>query len=254
MSTINTTKALFPAKFPQLLTGLALLSLSLVVSTAIAAKALLEVKSSNDVLIVTGSAKRPITSDYIVWGLSVSSQQPTAQAAYQDLQSQTERVQAYLQAKNVPTAAISMGAMETYAIPEVTENGQETGRTLAYRLTQRFEISADDVERYSKLSQEATELINEGINLTVEPPQYLYTQLAPLRIEMVAEATKDAKARAEAIASSTNSKVGSVRSAQTGVFQITPRNSTDVNDMGIYDTSSIEKDITAVVSITFSME
>ncbi|WLT37153.1 SIMPL domain-containing protein [Synechocystis sp. B12] len=71
---------------------------------------------------------------------------------------------------------------------------------------------------------------------------------------MVAEATKDAKARAEAIASSTNSKVGAVRSAQTGVFQITSRNSTDVNDMGIYDTSSIEKDITAVVSITFSMK
>lgn len=251
---MNTNKTLLPPKFPQLLTGLALLSLSLVVSTAIAAKALLEVKSSNDVLIVTGSAKRPITSDYIVWGFSVSSQQPTAQAAYQDLQSQMERVQAYLQGKNVPTEAITLGAMETYAIPEVTANGQETGRTLAYRLTQRLEISADDVERYSELSQEATELINEGINLTVEPPQYLYTQLAPLRIEMVAEATKDAKARAEAIASNTNSKVGPVRSAQTGVFQITSRNSTDVSDMGMYDTSSIEKDITAVVSITFSME
>lgn len=251
---MNTAKPLSPKNFPQLLTGLALISLSLVVSTAIAAKALLEVKKSNDVLIVTGSAKRPITSDYIVLGLSVSSQQPTAQAAYQDLKSQTERVQAYLKEKNVPTEAISLGAMETYAIPEITANGQETGETLAYRLTQRFEISGNDVERYSKLSQESTELINEGINLVVESPQYLYNELAPLRIEMVAEATKDAKARAEAIASNTNSKVGPVRSAQTGVFQITSRNSTDVSDTGTYDTSSIDKDITAVVSITFSMK
>ncbi|MFM7192339.1 MAG: SIMPL domain-containing protein, partial [Microcystaceae cyanobacterium] len=59
---------------------------------------------------------------------------------------------------------------------------------------------------------------------------------------------------AEAIAKNTNSQVGAVRSAQTGVFQITSRNSTEVSDMGTYDTSSIDKDITAVVSISFSMK
>jgi hypothetical protein len=45
-----------------------------------------------------------------------------------------------------------------------------------------------------------------------------------------------------------------VRDAKTGVFQITSRNSTDVSDWGIYDTSSIDKDITAVVSVTFGIE
>jgi hypothetical protein len=71
---------------------------------------------------------------------------------------------------------------------------------------------------------------------------------------MVAEATKDAKARAEAIARSTGNRVGTVRSAQTGVFQITARNLTEVSDSGIYDTSSLEKDITAVVSVTFVIQ
>ncbi|WP_265583467.1 hypothetical protein [Synechocystis salina] len=36
--------------------------------------------------------------------------------------------------------------------------------------------------------------------------------------------------------------------------QITSRNATDVSEMGMYDTSAVEKDITAVVSITFSMK
>jgi hypothetical protein len=48
--------------------------------------------------------------------------------------------------------------------------------------------------------------------------------------------------------------VGRVRDAKTGVFQITSRNSTDVSDSGIYDTSSIDKDITAVVSVTFGID
>jgi hypothetical protein len=241
-------------RFPQLFWGLVALSLAMVISTVIGAATVQQVKRAGDALSVTGSAKRPIRSDYVVLRLSISSQQPTAQAAYQDLKRQTERLQAYLKEKAVPDKATILSAIETNPIPEVTDSGRETGQTLAYRLTQRFEIRSNDVDQYSKLSQQSTELINEDINLVVDPPQYFYTQLSQLRIEMVAEATKDAKARAEAIAKSTDSQVGPVRNAQTGVFQITARNSTDVSDSGIYDTSSIEKDITAVVSVTFSMK
>jgi uncharacterized protein len=244
----------FINRFPQFFAGLAALSMALVVSSLIGATAIQDLKQADDALVVTGSAKRPIRSDYIIWRLSVSSQQPTAQAAYQDLKRQTEQVQAYLKAQQVSQEIITLNAIETYPIPEVSPNGQETGRTLAYRLTQRFEIRSTEVDRLTKLSQQATELINEGISLNSEPPQYLYTQLSKLRIEMVAEATKDAKVRAGAIARSTGDQVGAVRSAETGVFQITSRNSTDVSDSGIYDTSSIEKDITAVVSVTFGMK
>lgn len=241
-------------RYPQFFAGLVALSLALVGSTFIGATALRDVKSSNDVMVVTGSAKRPIRSDYIIWRLSVSSQQPTAQAAYQDLKRQTERVQAYLKENQVPAEAVTLSAIESYSIPEVAPNGRETGQTLAYRLTQRFEVRSTEVDRYTTLSQQSTDLINEGINLVSESPQYLYTELSKLRIEMVAEATKDAKARAEAIAQSAGNQVGAVRSAETGVFQITSRNSTEVSDYGMYDTSSIEKDITAVVSVTFGIE
>ncbi|MEM9506735.1 MAG: SIMPL domain-containing protein [Cyanobacteria bacterium P01_E01_bin.35] len=240
--------------FPQLFAGLTALSLSLVMSTFIFAHALREFKQANDVLLVTGSAKRPIQSDYIILRFSVSSQEPTAQAAYQNLKSQTESLQAYLQKQQVPDDAITFGTINTYTIPEIAANGRQTGQTLAYRLSQQLEIRSDQIEKYTELSQQANELINEGINLVSEPPQYLYTQLSQLRVEMVAEATKDAKARAEAIAESTGNKVGAIRSAKTGVFQITSRNSTDVSDYGIYDTSSLEKDITAVVSVQFRME
>jgi hypothetical protein len=39
-----------------------------------------------------------------------------------------------------------------------------------------------------------------------------------------------------------------------GVLQITAADSTDVSDYGVYDTSTIEKDMTAVVSISFAVE
>ena len=239
--------------FPQLFAGLVVLSGSLVITALIGSEAIRDFKQANDLLVVTGSAKRPIRSDYIIVRLAVSSQGATAQTAYQELKRQTGEVRAYLKNQQVPDDAITFSPIQNYAIPERTINGRETGRILSYRLTQRLEIRSDDVERYAQLAQEANELLNQGINLVSEPPEYLYTKLSQLRIEMVAEATKDAQARAEAIASSTETQVGTVRSAKTGVFQITSRNSTDVSDYGIYDTSSLEKDITAVVSVTFGM-
>ena len=240
-------------RFPELLAGLSLLSLSLIVSSFLWAGAIRSMKRGDDALLITGSAKRPIKSDYIVWKVSLSSQQPTTQAAYQELKARIDRVQRYLQAAKVPESEISLDSLDTVAIPEQI-NGKETGKTFAYKLSQKLEIRSNQVDRYAKLSQQITELINEGIPLTSEPPEYLYNELSKVRIEMVAEATKDAKARAESIAKSTGNRVGGVRSADTGVFQITPRHSTAVSNEGRYDTSSIDKDITAVVSVKFGIE
>jgi hypothetical protein len=85
------------------------------------------------------------------------------------------------------------------------------------------------------------------------PPQYYYTKIGDLKIEMLGEASKDAKERAERIASSTGNSIGSVKSARMGVLQITAADSTDVSDSGTYDTSTIEKDMTAVVNISFAV-
>lgn len=239
-------------RFPQLFWGLLSLSLALVVGAYLGSSA---IRSRNkDALTVIGSAKRPIRSDYIIWRSSVTSEQPTQQQAYQDIKRKTERVQAYLKSKNVPNDVITVGILESQTVPEVNANGVQTGNTKAFRLIQRFDVRSNDVDAIGALSRSSTELINEGVAFTSESPEYLYTQLSKLRVEMIAEATKDAKARAEAITQQTGGRIGVVRKAETDVFQITSRNSTEVSNSGTYNTSSLEKDITAVISITFAME
>jgi hypothetical protein len=106
----------------------------------------------------------------------------------------------------------------------------------------------------AKLAREANTLMMQGIPLTGSAPEYIYTELADIRIAMLGDATKDAKTRAERIAESVGASLGAVRSVHLGVFQVTTRNSTDVSSMGINDVSSIEKDITSVVHVTFGLE
>ena len=45
-----------------------------------------------------------------------------------------------------------------------------------------------------------------------------------------------------------------MRSSSLGVYQVVPRDSTDVSDYGINDTSSRDKDVNAVVSATFAVK
>ena len=71
---------------------------------------------------------------------------------------------------------------------------------------------------------------------------------------MLARATENAKQRAENMAKATGNKIGVIRSARMGVLQITPGTSTDVSDMGINDTSSLDKKVTAVVTASFAIE
>jgi len=115
-------------------------------------------------------------------------------------------------------------------------------------------VRSNDVQKIAQVAREATELINQGILIESNSPQYYYTQIGDLKIEMLGEAAKDAKVRAERIASSTGNSIGSVRSAKMGVLQITAADSTEVSDSGVYNTSTIEKDMTAVVNIGFAVD
>ena len=149
---------------------------------------------------------------------------------------------------------MSVKAVEMQPVNETTGEGRETGRILAYRLSQSFEVRSADVDMITRLSQRASELMAQGVPLAAQPPEYLFTKLADLRISLLEDATKDAKLRAEAITRSTGGSVGAVREARMGVFQITPRFSTEVSDYGVYDLTSVEKDVTAVVRVTFGVK
>ena len=70
----------------------------------------------------------------------------------------------------------------------------------------------------------------------------------------IAKATENAKLRAENMVKATGNKIGFMRSAKMGVFQITPVNSTEIADWGVNDTSSLDKKVTSVVNASFSIE
>jgi uncharacterized protein len=230
------------------------LALGLVVSSIILGWSYTSKKSGDEAVTVTGSARKRIKSDLVVWSAGVSYQAPVLADAYRQLSENVPRIKQYLTGKGIAENQITISSISSTTLHERDENGNETSVVTGYSLRQEVEVRSNDVDRIAQIAREATELINQGILLESSPPKYYYTPLGDLKIEMLGEAAKDAKTRAERIAASTGNKIGTVRSARMGVMQITAADSQDVSDSGISDTSSIDKDVTAVVNISFAVE
>jgi hypothetical protein len=205
---------------------------------------------SSDGITVTGSAKISATADNAVWVLNVSLSSPAVSTAVKKVDSDVAALSDYLVKAGISTDALTLGAVSTYANEEYV-NGNATGRILSYRANREVTVRSKDVELISKLSQGIGTLLATGINVNNYGPAYYISNLPELRPQLMAEAMKDAKVRAEALTKAVGGEIGSLVNVKAGPIQITTPDSTMTADYGAYDTSTIEKTVTATVSVTF---
>jgi hypothetical protein len=83
--------------------------------------------------------------------------------------------------------------------------------------------------------------------------EYLYSKLPELKKELIGAATKDALDRAKEVTSSAKTRLGKLKTARSGVFQITEPYSTDVSDYGFYNTQTKAKSISVTVTAEFEL-
>ncbi len=226
----------------------------LIAASLIAVNGVVKLKSSETSIVVTGSAKQQITSDLIVWTGYFHSQSKLLQDTYTELEISREKVKNYLVDKGIGEDEIVFSSITTNVIYVYNEYGVYTNVVDYYDLSQTVTIRSGDVDKVTELSRSATELLNDGVQFQSYEPQYHYTKLADLKVEMLAAATKDATRRAQMMAENAGSKLGQLTYADMGVMQITPLYSNEISDYGINDTTSLEKEITAVVHCTFIIE
>ncbi|WP_312427133.1 SIMPL domain-containing protein [Lacrimispora sp.] len=214
---------------------------------------IVQIKASKTNIVVTGSAKQQITSDLIVWTGSFNAQSEKLQDAYSMLEDSRNKVSDYLISKGIGKDEFVFSSISTMINYVMNDYGNNTNKIDNYDLSQTVTISSSEIDKITEISRNATELLNVGVAFQSNQPQYFYTKLADLKVTMLAEATKDARKRAEMIAENAGNKLGDLKYADMGVMQITPLYSNEVDDYGINDTSSLEKEITAVVHCQFEI-
>lgn len=225
-----------------------ILALGLIFATKSAVNSL-----SREGISVTGSAYEIVKSDSGRLSFTVNTQALTKAEAYRILRTQMPVVTKYLQEKGIENIDIkNYNGYYTYKYNRAT--GNYTNEVDNYKLSQPVEISSNDVNKIKEISLDIQNLLDKGIDINVNQASYFYSKLGDLKVKLLEDATTDAKQRASAMLKATRNRVGKIQSVQMGVFQITEPDSTSVSDMGINDTSTIDKKVTAVANVVFKIK
>jgi len=231
---------------------------SIITSTRVAARAYesraKESFKAGRELTVKGSTRSRVRSDLGVWSISVKGEGKELQDAFAILDSGVTRVQAFLAASGFSESEIGLSAISTVTFYARDAKGVETREVTGYGLDRHFTVTTSDVNKIASAAGEVTQLIRDNVKVVSYRPAYYYSKAADLKVQILGEATKDARSRADEIARNSGCKLGEVRRVQMGIIQITEPNSTDVSSGGIYDTGTIEKDVSVVVTLTLGVE
>jgi hypothetical protein len=208
----------------------------------------LKVRNSQFVT-VKGTAHRGIESDLAVWRGTFSVEAETLRDAQHKILADRAQVENFLIRSGLTNFFYAAIGIEEEHASQKNAEGWTQQRTSGYRLSQTVRVESADVDRVERL--DSTPLVEQGLLFTAEPPQFIYTSVGEAKIEMLAEAAKDARARADQIATQGGRIIARLHHADQGIFQITPQHSTDTSGEGVNDTTSRQKTITAVVTATF---
>lgn len=235
---------------------------SLIIGIAIVLTALIfsftvnSLATQRNAIYVTGLGSKDFTSDLIVWNGTFHRKNINLKEAYAALDADRDKIKSYLTGKGIKTKEIIFSAVNIQKEfdEDYDDNGNKKSSTFTgYLLSQQVQIKSGQVDQVEDISRQVSELINFGIEFYSQAPEYYYTKLAELKLEMISQATKDANERAVRIAEQAGSSVGKLKSADMGVFQITAQNSSeDYSWGGSFNTSA--KDKTASITVKLSYE
>jgi hypothetical protein len=235
-----------------LVTPAIILTIGIIIASGVGAAAFYKSRTLDNALSVTGSAKTAVVSDSVKWSFMFSRRVPVSQLqqGYSGLAEDLAKVNNFLASKGITEAEIDPST--PYVEEQYYDPSYQGVRELVLR--QMITVSSTDIQKVVSVADNVESLAGTGVFVSTNSPQYYFSKLAEIRVNLLGEAIKDAKARAEQIAKSNDQSVGSLKSAASGVVQVLPPNSVDISDYGSYDTSSLDKEVTVTVRATFFVD
>ncbi|MDQ0478219.1 SIMPL domain-containing protein [Chryseobacterium sp. MDT2-18] len=237
--------------------AIAIAAAGFIIGLAFLGSAIKNRNRADNTISVTGLGSNKFTSDLITWSGNFSRNSFELKSAYDELANDKKIIENYLVSKGIPKDKMVFSAVDIQKQFTYTNdsNGSSHQTFAGYQLSQTVSINSKEVAKIENLSRNITEIINLGIEFASSPPNYFYTKLADVKQQMIADATKDAKQRAEKIAENSGSKLGHLKRATMGVTQITAPNSTEEYSYGgTFNTSSKDKEARITIKLEYEVD
>ena len=222
------------------------------------AKKAVSAKPQATQITVKGLAVKNVKADSVEWTLSISVVEPTFAAALAKLRSVRPVVDAFLTKEGIDKAGWKEGdeVVTPHMVTTYLENGAQKQEQQGFDGQQSITIVSKDLERIVKANKNILAVQAEGHPITAGDPLFLVGNLEDIKMSLIADATANARRRAEEFVKQDGVKVGVMRSASQGAFYILPEGgASDSDDYGgVYDKSTINKIAKVVVTIVYNIQ
>ncbi len=220
----------------------AILSVGMVLGGYLLGDGLTRAKAADRSVTVRGLAERDVTADLATWTISYSASARNLAEAQAGVDHDTTEIKAFFKDLGFP-----QGALEPTA---VNVSSYVTDGIPQFTVRQRMSLRSNDITRAQAAVRRQFELVRRGVMLEDgSGMSYTFTKLNAIKPEMVAEATKDARASAEQFAKDSGTSVGDIKSATQGYFSIDARDGDSGGGWGASD--SPFKKVRVVTTVDF---
>lgn len=175
---------------------------------------------------VKGLAERDVRADLALWPLRFVATGNVLADVRAKIVADEAAVRKFVADAAMKDTSVDVTGFEvTDALAQIYRSGPVESR---FVVAETLVLRSTDIDGVAALAQRVGELIAAGVVLSSDGgsasgPVYLFTGLNEAKPEMVAEATRNARASAEQFATDSGSRLGGIRSASQGVFQILAR-------------------------------
>lgn len=201
------------------------LGVAMIVSASLLQDGLTKMRTGDRYVTVKGVAEKDVIADLALWPIRFASTGETLEDAREQARNSREGVMAFLKLQAIGEEAVElqrMDVVDTQANPYQPENGVRK-----FIITQVLMVRSEEVEKVKQAAQSVSDLVDSGVILSSDygptGPTYLFTRLNDIKPEMISEATAAARGSAQQFARDADAKLGGLRRANQGVFQILAR-------------------------------
>jgi hypothetical protein len=181
-----------------------------------------ETRLSDRYVTVKGLVERTVKSDSAVWPVTFKETGNDLQQVYAKSEEDRGAILKFFAAQGITPQETSVGQIQV-TDKQANEYGGNNNSGPRYIVQQTVTVSSNDVDKIAKAGQKTAQLLQAGIIVVGGYGQgirYVFNGLNALKPDMITEATKNARASADRFAADSGSQVGSIRSANQGVFSI----------------------------------
>jgi hypothetical protein len=208
---------------------------------------------------VKGLVEREVVADLAVWTLKTKVAGYDLMATQRELEANVEKIRGFLKTNGFEGKEVEMRGLRVVD-RKAQEYGDQRADQLRFIVEATVFLRSNNVEQVARVSQMTSELVKAGVALAEENtcntgPTYLFTKLNEIKPDMLAEATKNARAAAQQFAADSGSEVGGIRQASQGFFSIASRDQgAETGEGGGCGPSDPQKKIRVVTTIDYYLE